>query len=254
MSVDLAVAEVLAPLLIFVRLGAALVILPGFAETYVLMRFRLHFALMFSLVLALPLAPGLPPAPEDPLALLQLIGSEALIGLLIGGATRVVFAALHIAGTAIAFQSGLAGAAIFDPNEATQGTITSNFLTTVGLVLMFSSDAHHLLLRALAATYEGLPVGTSPPVGDFADLMARLLQETFVVGVKLAGPLIAVSLVMYLGMGILNRLMPAFQVFFVALPLQILLSLSLIAIVLAGSMLVFFDHFETALRQFPIGG
>ena len=83
----------------------------------------------------------------------------------------MVFAALHIAGTTIAFQSGLAAAAIFDPNEATQGTLPGNFLTTTALVLLFVTDGHHLLLQALAASYAGLPAGDAPPLGDMAELL-----------------------------------------------------------------------------------
>ena len=177
-----------------------------------------------------------------------------MLGLFIGFTARFAFAALHVAGTTLAFQSGLAAAAIFDPNEATQGTVTGNFLTTTALVLLFVTDSHHLLLQALAASYAGLPAGAAPPLGDMAELLTRLLDQAFAVGVRIAAPLLLVSLLMYLGMGVLNRLMPTFQVFFIALPLQMLAAFATIMLSFGAGLLVFFTLFEDALTTLATGG
>ncbi len=249
MLAELVAAEVFGLLLVFVRVGTALVVLPGFSEAYVFARLRLLFALMLSFALAASLAPALPALPAGPLDLARLVGGEALLGLFLGTAARILFAALHVAGTTIAFQSGLAAAAIFDPNEATQGTLPGNFLTTTALVLLFVTDAHHQLLLALARSYEAFPAGSLPPLGDLADLLARLLSEAFAVGIRIAAPLILVSLLMYLAMGVLNRLMPAFQVFFIALPLQILLAFAVLALSFAGGLLAFFGLFEDGIAR-----
>lgn len=246
MFAELVVQDLFAPLLIFVRTGSAVMILPGFAEAYVAIRVRLLLALAASAALSGPLAPELPPPPAEPAALLRLLGSEALIGLFLGMSARAAFAALHIAGTILAFQSGLAAAAIFDPNEATQGTLPGNFLTTTALVLLFVTDGHHLVLQGLAASYSALPAGGVPPFGDMAELLVRLLDQAFAVGVRIAAPLLLVSLLMYLGMGVLNRLMPNFQVFFIALPLQIMAAFATIMISFAAGLLAFFTLFEDA--------
>jgi flagellar biosynthesis protein FliR len=162
---ELVTAEVFRLLLIFVRLGSAMAIMPGLAEVYVAGRVRLLLAFGLSLVLAGPLGPTLPAMPEEPLALARLIATEVVLGLFIGSTAKVIFAALHIAGTTIALHSGLATAAIFDPNEATQGTLPGNFLTTTALVLLFVTDSHHLLVEALAASYATLPPGDALPWG-----------------------------------------------------------------------------------------
>jgi len=243
-----------APLLIFVRVGSAFMMLPGFAEAYVAARVRLLLALGVSVVLAGPLAGSLPPLPATPLGLGRLIAGELLLGLFLGVSARVAFSALHIAGTTLAFQSGLAAAAIFDPNEATQGTLPGNFLTTTALVLLFVTDGHHLLLQALAASYVGLPAGVAPPLGDMAELLAQLIGQAFAVGVRIAAPLLLVSLLMYLGMGVLNRLMPTFQVFFIALPLQLLVAFATLMLSFAAGLLAFFSLFEDALGTLVLGG
>ena len=252
MPIPLADEEVFALLLVLARVGSAFVLLPGIGEPYVLGRLKLLLALGLSAVLAGPLGPVLPAMPAAPLALGALVAGEVLIGLFIGAAARFVFAALHIAGAAIAFQSGLAAAAIFDPNEATQGTIPGNFLTMTGLVLLFVTDAHHLLLQALAASYAGLPAGSVLPVGDVVALLTRLLGDAFGLGVRIAAPLIGVGLLLSLALGVLNRLMPSFQVFFVALPLQLLVALATIGLTFAGGLLVTFELLESGLAALPL--
>ena len=83
-------------------------------------------------------------------------------------------AALHVAGTIVAMQSGLSAASYFDPNEAGQGTLPGNLFTTTALVVMFASDLHHVLLRALAASYGRLPVAAGLPAGDALRLVLGL--------------------------------------------------------------------------------
>jgi flagellar biosynthesis protein FliR len=251
---ELVAEEVFALLLIFVRIGAAFMVLPGLAEAYVAPRVRLLLALAVSVVLTGPLAPGLPALPAAPLELGRLLGGEVLLGLFLGGTARMAFAALHVAGTTLAYQSGLAAAAIFDPNEATQGTLPGNFLTTTALLLLFVTDSHHMLLQALAASYAGLPAGGAPPLGDMAELLARLLDQAFAVGLRIAAPLLLVSLLMSLGMGVLNRLMPTFQVFFIALPLQLLAAFATLMLSFAAGLLAFFSLFEDALATLVSGG
>lgn len=254
MLTGLLVQDVFAVLLIFVRVGSAFMVLPGFSEAYVWARVRLLLALVVSVALAGPLAPSLPALPAQPLELGRLVASELVLGLFLGTTARLAFAALHFAGTTLAFQSGLAAASIFDPNEATQGTLPGNFLTTTALVLLFVTDSHHMLLQALAASYEGLPAGGAPPLGDIAELLARLLDQAFSVGVRIAAPMMLVSLLMYLAMGVLNRLMPTFQVFFIALPLQMLAAFATLMLTFGAGLLLFFNLLEGALATVVMGG
>lgn len=251
---ELIVEEVFRLLLIFVRIGSAMVIMPGLAEAYVTARVRLLLALGMSIVLVGPLAPTLPALPAEPLALGRLLAAEAVLGLFIGTTAKVLFAALHVAGTTIAFQSGLATAAIFDPNEATQGTLPGNFLTTTALVLLFVTDAHHLLVQALAASYATLPAGAALPWDDMTELLARLVDQAFGLGLRLAAPILVVSVLTYLAMGVLNRLMPTFQVFFIALPLQILAAFATIMLSFAAGLLAFFAFLENGLASLGFGG
>lgn len=246
--------DIFAFLLIFVRIGAAMMLMPGFSEPYIFSRSRLLFALMLSLVLAVPLGPQLPGLPPHLTELFLLVSREVLLGLFIGASTRIIFATLHVAGSTIAVQSGLATASVFDPNQSTQGTLPGNFLTTVAMALLFVTDGHHMLLSGLAQSYVHLGAGMASPIGDMAGFITRIVQNGFDLGVQMAAPLLLVGLLTNLAMGVLNRLMPSFQVFFIALPLQLLLSFATLMLSFAAALLIFFAFLEAEYTTLTLGG
>lgn len=240
--------------LLFLRVGAALVLMPGFGEVYILSRSRLLLAIFLSIILAGPLGPSLPNLPTGGADLLLLIANEVILGLFIGTATRMMFAALHVAGSTIAAQSGLATASVFDPSQSTQGTLPGNFLTTTAMVLLFVTDGHHMLLRGIVGSYDHLKAGAILPIDDMAAFITDLVQKGFNLGVQIAAPLLLVGLLTNLAMGILNRLMPTFQVFFIALPLQLLLAFATLMLSFAGGLLVFFTFLDAEYGALTLGG
>lgn len=233
---DLLVGESFAVLLVFARLGAALLLLPAFGESYVHPRLRLWLALFTSVLVASSLGRDLPPPPVEVAAFAALIATEVFIGLAIGAVLRLSLAALQVAGSIIALQSGLAAAAFFDPSEATQGTMTGALVSTVFLAALVASDGHHLLLERIIAGYAGLPPGSLPDTGDLLALCARVGSTAFAVGLGVAGPVLLASFLANLALGLLARLVPALQVFFVVLPLQLLLTLSAAALALGSGI------------------
>ena len=210
--------------------------------------------MVLSLVLAVPLGPQLPELPSHLTGLFFLIGAEIFLGLFLGAATRLIFATLHVAGSTIAVQSGLATASVFDPNQSTQGTLPGNFLTTVAMVLLFITEGHHMLLRGLAESYGHLGVGVTLPIGDIASFITGIVQKGFDLGVQMAAPLLLVGFLTNLAMGVLNRLMPSFQVFFIALPLQLLLSFATLMLSFAAALLIFFSFLEAEYSILTLGG
>lgn len=236
--------------LVFSRLGAALSLLPGFSESYVPVRFRLILAGLITFVLAPVLMPHLPPTPTTVSRLLLLEGEEIGIGLFIGVVTRTSFNALETAGTIIGMQSGLSAAVAFNPATASQGALTASFLAAVALVVIFVTDLHHLMLRAIVDSYSLFPPGAPVPIGDFADVLTRLVSSSFSLGVRIAAPFIVFGVIFFLGLGILARLMPQMQVFFVSQPAQILLGLFIFGATLVAAVSVFLGSFQDAMAIF----
>lgn len=247
------ITELYAYLLIFCRLGAAVMLLPGIGEIYVPARIRLLFALALSLLM-MPLLSPLMPTPPTAVSMVFLqVFAELLAGLFFGALTRILISAMHTAGSTIAMQSGLASAMMLDINQTTQSTAITNLLTITALMVFFATDLHHAVLHAVAQSYDLFQPGIILPVGDSAYYMASTVARTFAVGVQLASPHIVLGLTMYLGAGVLARLMPAMQIFFILLAPQIMIALFLLMVMLGAIMAWYAGYLENVLGNF-MGG
>jgi len=242
--------SVLAFMLTFVRIGTAIMMMPGLGDSFVSQRIRLHMALGISFVLFPIVMPYVPSPLPGTFALFILVFSEFLIGLLIGTVARIFMTALDTAGMVISMQSGLANAQVFNPSLASQGSLMGAFLSMSGVLLLLVLNLHHLLIMGVVESYKMFPMGDFPDTGSMAEIMARAVSASFSVGVKLATPFIVMTLLIYVGMGVLSRLMPQIQVFMLALPLQILLAISLLMIVLMALLTSWAKHYEASLVSF----
>lgn len=237
-------------LLIFTRIGTAMMLMPGFGENYISIRIRLLLALLVSLVVHPTLMDGLPDLPASPTALLILLFGEAFIGLFLGSLSRILMAALSIGGMMIATMTGLANALTNDPTAAQQGSIAGSFLSTLALLIIILLDLHHLLLRGVIDSYQLFVPGQPILTGDISQMIARVVAKAFLLGFQIASPFIAIGLIFNLGLGLLSRLMPQMQVFFIAIPLQILIGLSILMIALPVIIGWFITGFQEVTLPF----
>jgi len=237
-------------LFVFARIGAAIMVFPGFGEFYVTPRMRLVIAGMIAILLTPPLTDVIPAQPTGVGELMLVLGAEIGVGVFIGLIAQVLLSTVTTAGTIIAFQSGFANAFVFNPASAQQSSIISAFLVAAALTLIFVTDMHHLMLAAVVQSYGLFPPGALPPVEDFTDTLAQTIQGSFVMAMKLAAPFIFFGVIFYLGIGILSRLLPTIQVFFVALPIQVIIAIIIFMASISGMMFVFMDYFETGLEIF----
>jgi flagellar biosynthetic protein FliR len=234
-------------LLAFARVGTLVMLLPGVGERGVPGRMRLAFALLLTLIL-LPIARGLLPAAAGPSAVIGLLFGEVAVGLVLGLAARAVMAALQTAGTVVAQQLGLSFAMTLDPSAGGQDTAISNFLTLLGITLVFATDLHHVAISGIAESYRVLPPAGVPDVGDAATLAISAVGRGFALGAKIAAPFIAFAILFNLGLGVLSRLMPQMQVFFIGMPLTILLGMLILLSSLGVMMSVFLEELGQFLR------
>ena len=223
MRIDLSFLPALgaAFLLVFARIGTMLMLLPGLGEQNISARMRLTFALILAATL-LPLhrdayhidATALGPV-------LVMLIEEILIGAMLGVTARLTISALEVAGSVIAQQLGLGFVTAVDPTQGEQGMIVGNFLTLLGITLFFATDMHHLVIAAL---------------------ITKMVAGAFRIGIQLSAPFIVFGLLFNIGLGILARLMPQMQVFFVGLPLSILIGLLFLLLLLGAMMSFFLDY------------
>ncbi|NQW11422.1 MAG: flagellar type III secretion system protein FliR [Alphaproteobacteria bacterium] len=244
--------QVYGVLMVLARSGTTVFLIPGIGETFVPNKVRILFALGLAIAIAPVIGPNLPPEPATPAGLLMLLLGEVVIGVYFGLVARLLLLTLDTTGRIIAFSSGLANAQAFNPALSEQGSLPGLFLTTLGIMLLFATNMHHMLIRAIVDSYEVFPVGGALPLGDLSDALARLVSGSFRVAVQLAAPYMVISLLFFAALGVLARLMPQLQIFFIGLPVQMALGFAITATILGGLMGLFLEYYATNMADYLV--
>lgn len=219
-------------MLVFARLGTAFSRFPAIGSGYINMRTKLVISLTVTLIMLPILAPYLPQYTDDFAQSASYLAIEILIGLIISAAANIYFMSLHFVGQILSMQSGLASAAFFDPLQKSQVAIFSNFMLIIVIVMIFATNTHHLFVSAVADSYVKFPPGEMLNSGDMANFISKVLNDSFILSFKIVSPFLVVGLAILTGSGLLARLMPNLQVFFVITPAQILIMFGTMYIVI----------------------
>lgn len=236
------VTETYRILLVFCRVGTAFMFMPGFGEMMIPSRIRLLVALVLSAAVAASI-PGAPSAlPEDLGGFVGDILVEVFVGFWIGAVARILLSALHTLGHKIGYVSALsnamAGGGTFE-----NSSIFSSFLTIVAITVIFMADVHHIAIGGLVRSYDLIPLGDLPPVGDFADQGVRAASTALTMSFRFAAPFLILAIIINAGMGLANRMMPSLPVYFVATPLLVAVGITVLLLSVAGVMLIFTDTY-----------
>lgn len=237
--------------LLLARLGAAAMVLPGLGEAEVPAQIRLGIGLALVVLLLPGLAPDLPAAPDAAAEALRLIAIEAVVGLWLGGLARLVAMAMAVAGQAIALLLGLAQALVPDPATGGQGTATARFLALAAAVVVLSTGLYAIPLRALAESYASFPAGAPFPAGPAAEAFAAAAGDSLALSLRLAAPFVVAAIVLNVALGLLARIAPQVQVYFIAVPGQVLVGLALLAAVLPPLLATFAEAARAAFLALP---
>jgi flagellar biosynthetic protein FliR len=199
---------------VFLRVGAAMALVPAFGEQSVPMRVRLALTIAFTLIVAPAVAPAI--APLVARAPMQLLATEVMAGLVLGMGLRIFVMALQIAGTMAAQASSLSqffGGAGVDPQPA-----MAQVLLIGGLALAVMAGLHVRVASALILSYEVLPAGVFAPAAMLADWGLMQVTRAFALAFSLAAPFTIASLIYNVALGVINRAMPQLMVAFVGAP------------------------------------
>jgi flagellar biosynthesis protein FliR len=251
MRIDISFLPALAAafVLAFARIGAMVMLLPGLGEQNIPVRVKLSIALLLTLII-LPLHRSAYQVDLQSFAgPMVLMVHEIVIGIVLGATARVTLAALQVAGAVIAQQMGLGFVTSVDPTQGQQGVLIGNFLTMLGVTLLFATDSHHLVISALNDSYAVFGPGEIMPSGDVAALATRAFTAAFRIGLQLSAPFLVFGLVFNIGLGVLARLMPQMQVYFVGVPLSIFAGFLIFGIIITAMMGTFLDYFIGVIHQ-----
>jgi len=204
----------------FIRALALMTSLPVFSQRSVPMRVKVGLALFIALAAQASL-PAMPVVALDSPVALMLVLQQLLIGLSLGFAARIVFAAVELGGELIGLQMGLNFAGFFDPATASQGTASGRFFGTIVAFLFVLSNGHLAIIAALVKSFSVFAVGDEP----FAFLRAAQPQvwgrEIFALGLWIALPLVGMLLFVNLVLGVIARVAPQISIFSVGFPITV---------------------------------
>ncbi|MBI4773281.1 MAG: flagellar biosynthetic protein FliR [Deltaproteobacteria bacterium] len=231
-------------LLILARVAAIFFVAPIFDNRSLPNLFRIGFALILSVVL-FPAVDAGEWEVRSPLPMVVYLVKEILVGMILGMAVDFIFGAVRLAGQIVGFQMGLGIVAIIDPFTSSQSSVITQFYDFMAILFFFSFDAHHMVIRAMAESFQFIPFGGLDFSGSLLSQIIHLSGQMFLLAMKIAVPVLAVSFFVDMGLALLARTVPQMNVFILGFPLKI--GVGLLAIGLSATFFgillrkVFFD-------------
>ena len=231
MSLTLDTGWLVVVFLVSLRLGALFVLAPGLGAIQAPGPFRVFLvvALAAALVPLVQIPASAQAIAGSPGALLSSALNELVVGALLAFGLFAAFGAFMIAGRAIDVQIGFGVASLLDPVSRTHGPLLGTALNLAGLAVFLAADGHHLLLRGLALSFERVPPGGGLPGFDLGAIAAQF-GVAFSLGLAIAAPVLALLLMIDLGLSVMSRTMPQWNVFFVSMPAKIFAGLAVLAL------------------------
>lgn len=215
-------AEIIRFAVVLLRISGIMILAPFFGGRSLPVQVRVAL----SLVIAFVLAPSLPlknlPAALGLGSIAVVCVQEALVGIILGFAALCVFAGLQFAGQLISFQLGFSLVNLIDPQSSVESPVFSFLHNYVGLLFFLLINGHHWLLLAINESFGFLPVGGLHIQAPLVEHLVRLSAHILVIGLRIAGPVIAVTVIADVIMGVIGRTAPQINVLIVGMPLKLL--------------------------------
>lgn len=212
--------------LAIVRPGMMVVAAPVLGGPFVPAPVRIALGVLLGIVVA-PFATV--PSVAAPAGILFVIAAEMLIGLALAMSVRLIVAAAELAGHLAGFQMGLSYAAIVDPQSGVRNNMLSALYANLAVITFLGIDGHHSLIRALAGSYQIVPIGGAAAGGALASVAIQMLGVVFVTGARLAAPVVTVLLLVEVALGLISRAAPQLNLMVVGTPLRLLAGLAALA-------------------------
>lgn len=212
-----------------VRILAVFSVAPVLGNAGVPGRVRIGLGVLVTLMVA-PALPALPQLNPGTGIGLAIVAEQIIIGLAIGFAMRLIFAAIDLAGALIDLQMGLGFAAYYDPQMPSSSTLTSQLFGILATLIFLALNGHLLLVSVMVESFHWLPIAATPMGAGLLQTLVGLGAKVFSVAVLLALPMIAAMLITNLTFGVLTRAAPQLNVIAIGFPLTV--SVGLIVLVL----------------------
>ncbi|MBN2319530.1 MAG: flagellar biosynthetic protein FliR [Acidobacteria bacterium] len=218
--------EILQFVIVLLRVSGLIVFAPFFGSPSIPYQVRIAFALVTSFLLARLLPVDFVP---DGLSLtgvtLILIG-EIVAGMILGLAANLVFAGIQYAGQIISFQMGFSLIKLIDPQTNVESPVFSFIHNYIGILFFLLLNGHHWFLRAISESFHLMPVGGIQIQASLVEYIVHLSSQIFIIGLRIAGPVIVVTIITDIVVGIIGRSAPQLHILILGLPLKLLVGFS----------------------------
>ncbi len=237
--------------LVLARVAGAVMLLPGLGDATPPPMLRAGLALGLTLLLLPLVRPLIPTAPPDMLAVAAMVAANAAIGLWLGWLARALVLALPMAGQVIAYMMGLANVLEPDTGLGGQSTALGRLFGLVATVAVLVSGLWAVPVAALAGSFRLFPPGDVLGAGGGARAATAAVARGFALAVQLAAPFLIAAVIWQVATGVVARLIPRLQVYFLAMPAQILGGLALLALLAGGIVTAWVDALRLGFDRLP---
>ncbi|MCC6475820.1 flagellar biosynthetic protein FliR [bacterium] len=251
MSMPFGIASIEQFVLVFIRITAALSVMPIFRHRAVPSMLKAGLGLSLAFLVAPNLGGSLEGTPGTPASYLVLALGETLVGLMMGFAAQFVFYAVEMCGRIIGLQSGLSFVATVDPNTEVQSDLITQVYEILTILIFLSLDGHLMMIRAIHESFSVIPIGGFSVDGRLAEWSIAQAGQVLGRGVQLAAPMMATLLVTDISLGILTRVAPTMNVFVLGFPLKIGLTLIFTSLTMTTVATIFSAQYGEFIREFP---
>lgn len=222
--------------LTFVRALSVVAVAPVLSMRAFPMLTKVGLGALLAYVLTMARSAHLTSLPGQLAPFLMAIVQEMMVGLLIGFAAALIFAAFQVAGEAVGIQLGFRLGTVLNPALSFQGGAAAQFYATLAALLFLMVRGHHLLLLSLERTLETVPLGTFAFEGEMMERLIRISSTSITAGVQMALPILGTVLLADLAMGLVNRAIPQMSIFIVGLPLKVMAGVVVMLLALPATM------------------
>jgi flagellar biosynthesis protein FliR len=218
----LSTAEIIRLVIVVTRISGIIILAPFFSNQLFPIQVRIAFTLMTAFVMAPSLSLKQIPAELDLSSVAALFVGELFIGLIIGFAALCVFAGLQFAGQIVSFQMGFSLINVIDPQSNVESPVFSFLYNYLGLLLFLLINGHHWFLQAINESFSYMAIGGIQVQAPLVEHIVRLSAHILVIGVRIAGPVIAVTVISDVLIGVIGRTAPQINILIVGMPLKLL--------------------------------
>jgi len=218
---DIGVAQLVGFMLVVARLSGLFLIAPVFSSSMIPVQVKVAALFTLAATITPIVSSTAPPVPDGIVPLLVAVVTESLVGLALGFAVSIVFSAVQVGASLIDTSIGFSMASLVDPINNAQGAVLGSFYSMVATLAFLTVNGHHWMLAGFKRSFETVQLGTVPDVARMVDHLFATFGQLFAMAFQIAAPVLVTLLLVDVVLGIVSRVVPQMNVFFVGIPLKI---------------------------------